>query len=95
MGKYGLLINEYLQSGENLLKEISTGPFLYYKNNNFFKDILDEYRNKTIDNNHKNVLSKFIKYFYKNWNSYFENGILNYYNLLKIQGAIVILKTPI
>ena len=31
MGKYGLLINEYLKSSENLLKEISKRPFVYYK----------------------------------------------------------------
>ena len=85
MGKYGLLINEYLEFSENLLKEISKGPFVYYKNNYYFKDLFDEANKNIIDENHKNILTKFIKYFYKNWNIYFENDILNYYSLLKIQ----------
>ena len=85
MGKYGLLINEYLEFSENLSKEISKGPFVYYKNNYYFKDLFDEANKNIIDENHKNILTKFIKYFYKNWNIYFENDILNYYSLLKIQ----------
>lgn len=80
-----MLINELLESINNLLKDISKGPFVYYKNKTYFKNIFNLAKSNTNDNNYKNNIMKFIKYFNKKWLVYFGKEIFNYYKLLKIQ----------
>ena len=41
LGKFWLLIKEYCDSTDNLIKNISKGPFVYYKYNNYFSNIFD------------------------------------------------------
>lgn len=84
IGNLGLLKKEF--DHKEFLKDLSSIPFLYNKNKNIINNIFEIYEKKY---NKKNDILQIIKsykaYFINQWNSFFINGSLNYYNLKKYQ----------
>ena len=85
LSKYGLFISEYENTTNELFKALSKSPFVFHNNKNYIENTFIDYLKNSIDENHKNLILKFKKYYFKQWMQYFENNILNYKYLTKIQ----------
>ena len=64
---------------------MSSLPFIYQNNKNSTNSIFEKYIENSINERHKNLLIKYKDYFTKQWDQYFKNNILNYFQLTKIQ----------
>ena len=84
LGKKGLINKEF--DHINLLKELSTLPFIINNNKNDIDEIFDVYIAKYQENTYIiELLKAFISYYNSTWKIFLYNGLLNYYNLNKIQ----------
>ena len=74
-----LLTPDKYEKTEELLKELYTAPFIYYKDKNYINSICIKF-----EKNYK-FLENYIAYYKKQWFKYFENGMLDYSKITKGQ----------
>ena len=48
MSKLGLFTNEYEENSNELLKKLSSSPFIFYNNNKYIDDVFEDYKIKMI-----------------------------------------------
>jgi len=86
MCKIGLYNHDYKEYSDDLLKDLTTIPFIYNDNKEVLKTVYDKYKSlKKKDTIFINLLDKFVKYYNKVWGKYLSDGTLNYAYLNKIQ----------
>ena len=86
MCKIGLYNRDYKEYSDDLLKDLTTIPFIYNDNKEVLKTVYDKYKSlKKKDTIFINLLDKFVKYYNKVWGKYLSDGTLNYAYLNKIQ----------
>ena len=82
--KHGLYSIEKSENIESMIKELGAAPFLFYNNSHIIEDIFDKYEH-IFSNNNIILFNKYKNYFISTWLSYFNDGILNYIFINKVQ----------
>ena len=85
MRKNGMFRDIYRDISDELYKSLILIPWLYHKNNNIVSETFSRFIEAQSDKEFKNLLNNYYNYFINEWELFFKNGRLNYYNITKIQ----------
>lgn len=82
--KHGLYSLDISNKIDHMIKELGSAPFIFHINNNIINDIFENYE-KIFNQDNIIIFNKYKKYFIFTWLNYFNDGILNYIFINKIQ----------
>lgn len=82
--KHGLYSIDKSENIDSMIKELGADPFLFNNNSHIIEDIFDKYE-YIFSNNNIILFNKYKKYFISTWLSYFNDGIINYIFINKVQ----------